>query len=174
MGAWCCYASECNVSAQTTESLFTSAVPFLIPHDVQFIEERKVLQRSHDAAGRSLPSRAEIITLFGTKVSLALSRGPSNLAASEAAKTLISSWANTLPTLGPKVALPPLTTLLLAFADASTHAKKPAYSAAEAEVTEFFLALFTALLPQLGKFAYIAIDTFLESVARARAAWNAW
>ncbi|XP_073963348.1 exportin-6-like [Choristoneura fumiferana] len=38
--------------------------------------------------------------------------------------------------------------------------------AAEHELTEFFLALFTALLPQLGAFAYTAIDVFLEVAQR--------
>lgn len=34
MGAWCCYASECGVPMYTMEGLFSSAVPFLLPHDV--------------------------------------------------------------------------------------------------------------------------------------------
>ncbi|XP_013174559.1 PREDICTED: uncharacterized protein LOC106122957, partial [Papilio xuthus] len=34
MGAWCCYATDCNVPIQTMEGLFNSAVPFLIPHEM--------------------------------------------------------------------------------------------------------------------------------------------
>lgn len=43
---------------------------------------------------------------------------------------------------------------------------EPTFAAAEAEITDFFLALFTALLPQLGNFAYTAIDVFLEVAQR--------
>lgn len=43
---------------------------------------------------------------------------------------------------------------------------EPAYGTAEQEITDFFLALFTAVLPQLGNFAYSAIDVFLEVAQR--------
>lgn len=43
---------------------------------------------------------------------------------------------------------------------------EPAGAAAEAHITDFFLALFTALLPQLGDFAYTAIDVFLDVAQR--------
>lgn len=43
---------------------------------------------------------------------------------------------------------------------------EPSFASAEAEITDFFLALFTALLPQLGNFAYNAIDVFLEVAQR--------
>lgn len=42
----------------------------------------------------------------------------------------------------------------------------PAYATAEQEITDFFLALFTAVLPQLGNFAYSAIDVFLVVAQR--------
>ncbi|KAF9822657.1 hypothetical protein SFRURICE_012436 [Spodoptera frugiperda] len=102
-----------------------------------------------------------------------------------AARALIGAWGAALTTQGPAQALPPLTALLHAFSDAPTQAKKmiaegiqssaetalrmlcePTFAAAEAEITDFFLALFTALLPQLGNFAYTAIDVFLEVAQR--------
>lgn len=39
-------------------------------------------------------------------------------------------------------------------------------ASAETDITDFFLALFTALLPQLGDFAYTAIDVFLDVAQR--------
>ncbi|CAH2096124.1 unnamed protein product [Euphydryas editha] len=103
----------------------------------------------------------------------------------EAARALLAAWSAALPAAGPAAALPPLTALLHAFAAAPTVAKKiiaegvssaaesalrmlcePAYATAEPDITDFFLALFTALLPQLGAFAYTAIDVFLEVAQR--------
>ncbi|CAH2262819.1 jg9193 [Pararge aegeria aegeria] len=95
MGAWCCYASECNVPLHTMESLFSSALPFLVPHDVPIIAE-------------------------------------GICSAAESALRMLCEPACT----------------------------------AETEITDFFLALFTALLPQLGNFAYTAIDVFLEVAQR--------
>ncbi|KAM3965111.1 LOW QUALITY PROTEIN: exportin ellipsoid body open [Aphomia sociella] len=108
-----------------------------------------------------------------------------SVAGAEAARALLAAWTAPLTVAGPAATLPPLTTLLLSFAHASTAAKKiiaegvqgaaetslrmlcePAYAAAEPDITEFFLALFTALLPQLGNFAYTAIDVFLEVAQR--------
>lgn len=43
---------------------------------------------------------------------------------------------------------------------------EPSFANAEQEITDFFFALFTALLPQLGNFAYTAIDVFLEVAQR--------
>ncbi|XP_046966204.1 exportin-6-A [Vanessa cardui] len=124
-------------------------------------------------------------------VSLALARGAAGSATGgtvggqEAARALLASWSAALPVAGPAAALPPLTALLHAFAAAPTAAKKiiaegvssaaesalrmlcePAYASAETDITDFFLALFTALLPQLGAFAYTAIDVFLEVAQR--------
>ncbi|CAG9561847.1 unnamed protein product [Danaus chrysippus] len=101
----------------------------------------------------------------------------------EAARGLLGAWGSLNG--GPSAVLPPLTELLHAFAGASTHSKKiiaegissaaesalrmlcdPVYSTSESEITDFFLALFTALLPQLGSFAYTAIDVFLEVAQR--------
>ncbi|XP_045498530.1 exportin-6 [Colias croceus] len=203
MGAWCCYANDCGVPAQTMEGLFTSAIPFLIPHEVP---EPPLL--CHAAAhlllslSKNVKFSRDPITLLGdlyhhaerslhylesktaavvreALVSMSLSRGPG--AGGEAARALIAAWAGALTTAGPKQALPPLTDLLHAFAGAPTNSKKiiaegiqwaaesslrmlcePAYSNAESEITDFFLALFTALLPQLGNFAYTAIEVFLE------------
>ncbi|XP_063825947.1 exportin-6 [Ostrinia nubilalis] len=103
----------------------------------------------------------------------------------EAARALLGAWTAALNHAGPAVALPPLTTLLHSFANANTNSKKviaesmqgaaetslrmlcePACAAADTEITEFFLALFTALLPQLGNFAFTAIDVFLEVAQR--------
>ncbi|KAJ8722135.1 hypothetical protein PYW08_004537 [Mythimna loreyi] len=102
-----------------------------------------------------------------------------------ATRALLAAWGGALPERGPAHALPPLTALLHAFSDAPTQAKKaiaegiqssaetalrmlcePSFASAEAEITDFFLALFTALLPQLGNFAYNAIDVFLEVAQR--------
>ncbi|CAH0715486.1 unnamed protein product, partial [Brenthis ino] len=123
-------------------------------------------------------------------ISLALSRSPAGAGGAaggghEAARALLAAWAAALPSAGPAVALPPLTALLHAFAAAPTAAKKiiaegvssaaesalrmlcePACAGAEAHITDFFLALFTALLSQLGTFAYTAIDVFLEVAQR--------
>ncbi|XP_047503232.1 exportin-6 [Pieris napi] len=206
MGAWCCYASECNVPLHTMEGLFAVAVPFLIPHEVPeppllchaaahlLLSLSKNVKFSRDPitlcgdlyhhAERSLhylePKTAGVVR--EALVAMALSRGPSGVGAGgDAARALISSWAGALTTAGPKVALPPLTELLHAFADAPTNSKKiiaesmcwaaesalrmlcePSWSAAESEITAFFLALFTALLPQLGPFSYTAIELFLQ------------
>lgn len=85
-----------------------------------------------------------------------------------------------------KHVLPPLTALLLAYRGAITAYKKVLamgiQSAAEtalgllatagdkcdadSEITDFFLALFKTLLPQLGNFAYTAIDVFLDVAQR--------
>ncbi|KAL0883086.1 hypothetical protein ABMA27_016552 [Loxostege sticticalis] len=123
-------------------------------------------------------------------LSLLLPRGSPSTVGSvpnsgEAARGLLAAWTSALPHAGPALALPPLTTLLHSFAHANTNAKKviaesiqgaaetslrmlcePAYASAETEITEFFLALFTALLPQLGNFAFTAIDVFLEVAQR--------
>ncbi|KPI95579.1 Exportin-6-B [Papilio xuthus] len=168
MGAWCCYATDCNVPIQTMEGLFNSAVPFLIPHEMA-------------TAG----------VVREALLSLSLSRGVAGGAGGggggcagaggEAARALLAAWAGALPHAGPAAALPPLTDLLHAFAAAPTQPKKilaegiqgaaetalrmlcePTYATAETEITDFFLALFTALLQQLGNFAYTAIDVFLE------------
>ncbi|CAG9102548.1 unnamed protein product [Plutella xylostella] len=101
-----------------------------------------------------------------------------------AARTLLAAWSAPLHTLGPAHTLPPLTAVLLAFSDAPTYSKKiiaegilsaaeaalrmlcaPA-CAGEAELTDFFLALFTSLLQQLGAFTYTAIDVFLQVAQR--------
>ncbi|XP_061716228.1 exportin-6 [Cydia pomonella] len=118
---------------------------------------------------------------------LCLSRlGPGGPGAgAEAARALLAAWTAPLPHAGPAAALPPLTALLHANAHANTQAKKviaegmggaaetalrmlcePSCASAEPEITEFFLALFTALLPQLGAFAYTAIDVFLDVAQR--------
>ncbi|CAH1638251.1 unnamed protein product [Spodoptera littoralis] len=210
MGAWCCYANECGVPVQTMESLFSSAVPFLLPHE---IPEPPLL--SHAAAhlllslAKNVKFNSDPIALSGdlyenaqrsllyleTKtavvvrealVSLSLrGGGPAGGVAGGAARALIGAWGAALTTQGPAQALPPLTALLHAFSDAPTQAKKiiaegiqssaetalrmlcePTFATAEAEITDFFLALFTALLPQLGTFAYTAIDVFVEVAQR--------
>ncbi|XP_045536531.1 exportin-6 [Papilio machaon] len=214
MGAWCCYATECNVPIQTMEGLFNSAVPFLIPHEMAeppllchaaahlLLSLSKNVKFSNDPillvgdlynhAQRSLhylePKTAGVVR--EALLSLSLSRGAGACAGGvgagagaggEAARALLAAWAGALPHAGPAAALPPLTDLLHAFAAAPTQPKKilaegiqgaaetalrmlcePAYAAAETEITDFFLALFTALLQQLGNFAYTAIDVFLE------------
>ncbi|XP_072949316.1 exportin-6-A [Epargyreus clarus] len=222
MGAWCCYANDCNVPIQTMEGLFTSAVPFLIPHEVpeppllchaaahlllslsknvKFATDPMLLLGDlYNHAQRSLhylePKSAGVVR--EALVSLALSRGvasgtsgaasgaSSGAASGEAARALLAAWAGALPAAGPAAALPPLTELLHAFAGAPTNSKKiiaegiqsaaetalrmlcdPAYASAETQITDFFLALFTALLPQLGNFAYTAIDVFLEVAQRS-------
>ncbi|XP_041979043.1 exportin-6 [Aricia agestis] len=119
--------------------------------------------------------------------------GTTSAGGGEAARALLAAWSTALTTAGPAVALPPLTALLHAFAHAPTHAKKiiaegiqgaaetalrmlcePAYAPAEAEITDFFLALFTALLPQLGNFTYTAIDAFLEVAQREGVDGEGW
>ncbi|KPJ08509.1 Exportin-6 [Papilio machaon] len=290
MGAWCCYATECNVPIQTMEGLFNSAVPFLIPHEmaeppllchaaahlllslsknVKFSNDPILLvgdlynhaQRSlhylepkeppllcHAAAhlllslsknvkfsndpillvgdlynhaqrslhylepkviyfvfnvllclAISIPSCESWVRIHPRRNSGLVARGAAVAvsvwgrgrvcgwwgrgagAGGEAARALLAAWAGALPHAGPAAALPPLTDLLHAFAAAPTQPKKilaegiqgaaetalrmlcePAYAAAETEITDFFLALFTALLQQLGNFAYTAIDVFLE------------
>ncbi|XP_045773253.1 exportin-6-A [Maniola jurtina] len=209
MGAWCCYASECGVPLHTMESLFSSALPFLVPHDVpeppllchaaahlllslsknvKYTTDLMVMLGDlYNHAQRSLhylePKTAGVVR--EALVSLVLARGVSGAGgAQDAARALLGAWAGALATAGPAHALPPLTALLHAFADAPTAAKKiiaegicsAAESAlrmlcepacgADAEITDFFLALFTALLPQLGNFAYTAIDVFLEVAQR--------
>ncbi|XP_060803531.1 exportin-6 [Amyelois transitella] len=123
-------------------------------------------------------------------LSLCLPRGSGSAAnngpaSGDAARALLAAWTGELNRCGPAVALPPLTALLHSFAHAPTLAKKiiaesmqpaaetslrmlrePAYAQEEAEITDFFLALFTALLPQLGNFAYTAIDVFLDVAQR--------
>ncbi|XP_059052098.1 exportin-6-A [Achroia grisella] len=226
MGAWCCYASECGVPVRTMEGIFASAVPFLMPQEIQeppllshaaahlLLSLSKNIKFIHDPislvgdlythAQRTLnylePKTAAVIR--EALLSLTLSRGAGGAgggtssgaagcaggagsAGGEAARALLSAWTAPLPTAGPAATLPPLTTLLHSFAHASTPAKKiiaegiqgaaetslrmlcePTYAAAEPEITEFFLALFTALLPQLGNFTYTAIDVFLEVAQR--------
>ncbi|XP_026326337.1 exportin-6-A [Hyposmocoma kahamanoa] len=122
-------------------------------------------------------------------LSLALSRSTGSngaIVGGETARALLAAWTSALPVAGPAVALPPLTALLHAFATQSTPVKRilaegmagaaetslrmlcePAYAMAEQEITDYFLALFTAVLPQLGNFAYTAIDVFLEVAQRS-------
>ncbi|RVE50843.1 hypothetical protein evm_004410 [Chilo suppressalis] len=215
MGAWCCYANECGVPSHTMEGLFTSAVPFLLPHEIPeppllchaaahlLLSLSKNVKVANDPvtlvgdlynhAQRSLhylePKTAAVVR--EALLSLLLARGP-NVgtgsgsgavvgAGGEAARGLLAAWTAPLPVAGPAATLPPLTALLHAFAHAPTNAKKiiaesmqgaaetalrmlcePLYATAETEITEFFFALFTALLPQLGNFAFTAIDVFLE------------
>ncbi|CAH0585650.1 unnamed protein product [Chrysodeixis includens] len=203
MGAWCCYANECGVPVQTMEGLFTSAVPFLLPHEipeppllchaaahlllslakiVKFNSDPVVLAGDlYEHAQRSLqylePKTAGVVR--EALVSLSLRGGGA------AGRALLAAWGAALGAAGPARALPPLTALLHAFAAAPTSSKKviaegiqsaaetalrmlcePAFATAEPEITDFFLALFTALLPQLGNFAYTAIDVFLEVAQR--------
>ncbi|XP_052741534.1 exportin-6 isoform X2 [Bicyclus anynana] len=205
MGAWCCYAAECGVPLHTMDGLLGAALPFLVPHDVPeppllchaaahlLLSLSKNVKFTTDLmamlgdlfnhAQRSLhylePKTAGVVR--EALVALALARGAGG---HEAARALLAAWSAALPAAGPAAALPPLTALLHAFADAPTAAKKiiaegvcaaaesalrllcaPA-CAADAEITDFFLALFTALLPQLGAFAYTAIDVFLDVAQR--------
>ncbi|XP_075977666.1 exportin ellipsoid body open [Anticarsia gemmatalis] len=203
MGAWCCYASECGVPVQTMEGLFSSAVPFLLPHEipeppllchaaahlllslaknVKFTNDPVALTGDlYEHAQRSLqylePKTAGVVR--EALLSLSLRAGGAG------ARVLLGAWGAALGAAGPARALPPLTQLLHAFAAAPTPSKKviaegvqnaaetalrmlcePAFATAEPEITDFFLALFTALLPQLGSFAYTAIDVFLEVAQR--------
>ncbi|CAB3261536.1 unnamed protein product [Arctia plantaginis] len=208
MGAWCCYASECGVPVQTMEGLFSSAVPFLLPHE---IPEPPLL--SHAAAhlllslAMNVKFNTDPIALTGdlyehaqrslqyleTKTAgvvreallvMSLRVGPGGPGGA-AGRTLLCAWGAALTTAGPALALPPLTQLLRAFCSANTQYKKviaegvqnaaetalrmlcePSFANAEQEITDFFFALFTALLPQLGNFAYTAIDVFLEVAQR--------
>nr|XP_049694489.1 exportin-6 [Helicoverpa armigera] len=206
MGAWCCYANECGVPVHTMEGLFSSAVPFLLPHEipeppllchaaahlllslaknVKFNSDPVVLCGDlYEHAQRSLQYLAPKTALVVREALLSLAlRGAGG--AGGAARALLAAWGGALQAQGPALALPPLTALLHAFADAPTHAKKaiaegiqgsaetalrmlcePTFASAEPEITDFFLALFTALLPQLGNFAYNAIDVFLEVAQR--------
>ncbi|XP_049873204.1 exportin-6-A [Pectinophora gossypiella] len=208
MGAWCCYASECGVPAHTMEGLFSSAVPFLLPHElpeppllchaaahlllsmsknVKFVNDPIPLVGDlFNHAQRSLhylePKTAGVVR--EALLSLALWRVAGGGGGGEAARALLGAWTAALPAAGAAAALPPLTALLHAFAAHPTPHKRiiaegiqgAAESAlrmlcepgcaAEQELTDFFLALFTALLPQLGNFAYSAIDVFLEVAQR--------
>ncbi|CAG5045982.1 unnamed protein product [Parnassius apollo] len=211
VGAWCCYATECNVPIQTMEGLFNSAVPFLIPHEmaeppllchaaahlllslsknVKFSTDPIILVGDlYNHAQRSLhylePKTAGVVR--EALLALVLARGASCAAGAgagaggDAPRALLAAWAGALPPAGPAAALPPLTALLHAFAAAPTQAKRilaegmqsaaetalgmlcdSTYASAEPEITDFFLALFTALLQQLGNFTYTAIEVFLE------------
>ncbi|KAG6452837.1 hypothetical protein O3G_MSEX007776 [Manduca sexta] len=223
MGAWCCYANECGVPVRTMEGLFSSTVPFLLPHDVpepsiiSFAAAHLLLSLSknvklvsdpmslvgdlYNHAQRSLhylEPKIELKYYYGRRGA----RGAGNAGAArgrrgsgggrcgggaEAARALVAAWAGALNTAGPAAALPPLTNLLLAFAHAPTASKKViaegvqnaaetalrmlcepngAFAAAEPEITDFFFALFTAVLPQLGNFTYTAIDVFLDVAQR--------
>ncbi|XP_068633751.1 exportin-6 isoform X2 [Battus philenor] len=125
-------------------------------------------------------SRGPSAGVGGAATGMGVPTGSSG-AGGEAARALLSAWAGALLHTGPAAALPPLTDLLHAFAAAPTQPKKilaegiqgaaetalrmlcdATYATAEPEITDFFLALFTALLQQLGNFAYTAIDVFLE------------
>lgn len=204
MGAWCCYATDCGVPVQTMEGLFSSTVPFLLPRD---IPEPPLLCQ---AAAQLLLSLSKNVKLTSDPMSLvgelynhaqrslhylepktagAVREALVSLfvrGTGERARALVAAWGAGAGA-APRAALPPLTALLHAFADASTHSKKiiaegiqnaaetalrmlcePSgmYAAAETEITDFFLALFTALLPQLGNFTYAAIDVFLDVAQR--------
>lgn len=203
MGAWCCYANECGVPIQTMEGLFSSAIPFLLPHEipeppllchaaahlllslsmnVKITGDPIVLTGDlFEHAQRSLqylePKTAGVVREALVLLSLRAGGGGT--------RTLLCAWGAALGTIGPARALPPLTQLLHALSSASTAHKKiiaegiqsaaetalrmlcdPTFATAEPEITDFFLALFTALLPQLGNFAYTAIDVFLEVAQR--------
>ncbi|KAI5637234.1 exportin-6-A [Phthorimaea operculella] len=209
MGAWCCYAADCGVPTHTMETLFTSAVPFLLPHELPeppllchaaahlLLSMSKNVKLANDPmlllgdlynhAIRSLhylePKTAAVVR--EALLSFALARSGTAGQSCEAARALLAAWTGVLPSAGPTAALPPLTALLHAFASYPTPAKRviaesmqgaaetslrmlcePSYAAAEQEITDFFLALFTAVLPQLGNFAYSAIDVFLEVAQR--------
>ncbi|XP_053610107.1 exportin-6 isoform X2 [Plodia interpunctella] len=214
MGAWCCYANDCGVPMHVMEGLFTSAVPFLMPHDspeppllchaaahlllslsknVKFTREPVALVGDlyHHAqvSLRYLETKQTAAVVREALLCLCLPRTSGGATApgnnGDAARALLASWTEPLAACGPAVALPPLTAVLLSFAHAPTSSKKiiaesmqqaaetalrmlrePAYAQEEAEITEFFLALFTALLPQLGNFAYTAIDVFLDVAQR--------
>ncbi|GBP60030.1 Exportin-6 [Eumeta japonica] len=149
MGAWCRYAGECGLPARLMEGLFTSALPFLMPHDipeapllchaaahlilslsknVKFTSDPvSLVDDLFNQAQRSLlhlePKTGGVVR--EALLSLALCRSTGGSGRGEAAaRALLAAWSAPLTIAGPVITLPPLTALLLAFVDAATHAKK--------------------------------------------------
>lgn len=209
MGAWSCYIGVCNVPPSTTESLLSSALPFLLPREPQeppllchaaarlLLSLSKNVKFTYDPvilvgdlysqAQSSLhylePKSANLVR--EALVCLCAGGGVvgSGVGVGSGARALLMSWGSAVSS-GP-AALPALTSLLHAFTDANTHTKKilaegmseaaetalrmlvdQRFASAETELTDFFLALFTCLLHQLGHFPYNAIDVFLQVAQR--------
>nr|XP_032517295.1 exportin-6 [Danaus plexippus plexippus] len=142
MGAWCCYASECGVPLRTMDSLLAAALPFLVPH-----EQPEPPLLCHAAAHLLLSLSKNV--KFTTDPIMMLG-------------DLYGHAQRSLHYLEPKVILSNNKTIIIAegVSNAAESALRmlcdPVYATSESEITDFFLALFTALLPQLGSFAYTA------------------